>query len=240
MTKNQKGKSVSQQEEDKNFISEIEEELSLGPEIKPEGTASGPQQSSYQEKAKHGLSVIKDKGLALYGWGIQKAVEGWSYGKILWSTGDRKKIVIGGGAILVLLLALLGWAIFTGKNQSSQEQALPPLAKALYYPLSRPLVVRFDDRGVFSLVRVKVSFLVREEGLLNALAKLDANLKESFVIALAQSNSDKLLSQAGKQELLKNFLEVTNKSLSSRGDSLSTEVPKVLVESVLLQEFMMQ
>jgi flagellar basal body-associated protein FliL len=152
--------------------------------------------------------------------------------KTLWQGEHQRKLMIGGGVVLALILGFVAWEV-RSVYHSVGKVVLSP---ALYREMSRPLVVRFDEKGMFSLIRVKLAFLTRDAGIVDYLSTHETELKESCVEVLAKEKSDHLLTRTGKEALLGHLLEAANQVVHQDSSINATQK----VEAVLLQEFVMQ
>ena len=160
--------------------------------------------------------------------------------------GSKKKFIIIGAAVLLVVLAGVGFMLFSGGDQpaavgsgdstaTSTGAAAGAESKgtALYVPLPRPFVFNVPGASRDRMVQIKVQLLVRgannETLALRHIPLIEGSLLETF----SSGNADELVTVAGRDAL-------KNKALSDLQQAMIEVVGSVVVDEVLFTGFVMQ
>ncbi len=158
--------------------------------------------------------------------------------------GSKKKWLLIGAGVLVVVLAVVGFLLFSGGSGSSvaigsqgstsagaadQE----PKGSALYVPLPKPFVFNVPGTSRDRMVQIKVQLLVRGTNnqtlAMRHIPLIEGALLETF----SASNADELVTVAGRDAL-------KNKALSDLQQVMIEVVGSVVVDEVLFTGFVMQ
>lgn len=158
----------------------------------------------------------------------------------------KKKWLIIGAAVLVVVLGAVGFLLFMGSDApatSSSSQvsaaggqaagATEPKGSALYVPLPKPFVFNVPGASRDRMVQIKVQLLVRGTNnqtlAMRHIPLIEGALLETF----SSSNADELVTVAGRDAL-------KNKALSDLQQAMIEVVGSVVVDEVLFTGFVMQ
>ena len=160
--------------------------------------------------------------------------------------GSKKKFIIIGAAVLLVVLAGVGFMLFSGGDQpaavgsgdstaTSTGAAAGAESKgtALYVPLPRPFVFNVPGASRDRMVQIKVQLLVRGSNN-EETAKVHIPLIESTLLrTFSTSNAEQLITVEGKENLKKKALKEVQEALVGVAGS-------EVVEEVLFTGFVMQ
>lgn len=159
--------------------------------------------------------------------------------------GSKKKFIIIGAAVLLIVLAGVGFMLFSGGStptagagdsaatSTGTATDTEPKGSALYVPLPRPFVFNVPGASRDRMVQIKVQLLVRgsnnETLALRHIPLIEGSLLETF----SSGNADELVTVAGRDAL-------KNKALSDLQQAMIEVVGSVVVDEVLFTGFVMQ
>ena len=159
--------------------------------------------------------------------------------------GSKKKFIIIGAAVLLIVLAGVGFMLFSGGStptagagdsaatSTGTATDTEPKGSALYVPLPRPFVFNVPGASRDRMVQIKVQLLVRgsnnETLALRHIPLIEGSLLETF----SSGNADELVTLAGRDAL-------KNKALSDLQQAMIEVVGSVVVDEVLFTGFVMQ
>ena len=160
--------------------------------------------------------------------------------------GSKKKFIIIGAAVLLVVRAGVGFMLFSGGDQPAASGSgdsaataagaatgAEPKGTALYVPLPRPFVFNVPGASRDRMVQIKVQLLVRgsnnETLALRHIPLIEGSLLETF----SSGNADELVTVAGRDAL-------KNKALSDLQQAMIEVVGSVVVDEVLFTGFVMQ
>ncbi len=163
---------------------------------------------------------------------------------------SSKKMIIIIGAVVLLLAGGGGVYFFMsgdepvteGENagqaqkeaEAADEDEEEGAEKVLsYYELDQPLRVNFPQGSRFSLIEIRVSFMIEDPEAEELLKKHKPMIVNNLLMAISAAGSDKLATKEGKQELQKIILDDVNKVMKKM-------TGKERVKNVFFTRFVMQ
>lgn len=155
-----------------------------------------------------------------------------------------KKILMIGGAALLLVALSVGTALFlakqffatpgsgdAGKEQAAEEHAAPK--QVLYVNLDPPFVVNFEDQGVLRFLQVGVQLLVSDQPTADQLQHHMPVVRNNLLLIFSSLDHEGVTGREAKEKLRQAVLSEIQTILKDRG-------VKGSVDGVYFTSFVMQ
>lgn len=141
------------------------------------------------------------------------------------SGGMMKKLVLGGGALL-----LLGAGIFAGpavmnmispadeaETADGDAAAVDTDGPAIYQSLHPPLVVNFkDELGEGHFMQITLEVMSRDQDVINSVREHTPVIRNELILLFGNANYERVTTREGKEELLQDTLTVIQDVMSER------------------------
>lgn len=151
---------------------------------------------------------------------------------------DFKKILLGGLALLLVVVSSASISIFTMKYLMDQQQQMTPdesgeMVKAVepaQYISLDPLVVNYTQGSALRYLQLSIELMTRDELMVEEVNKNMPEIRNALIMELSGQTYEMLVTRDGKQNIRDTIRDEVNLLL---GNDES-------IESVLITSFVMQ
>jgi flagellar FliL protein len=153
--------------------------------------------------------------------------------------GKGKLIMIIGGALLLVGIAVAATLFFTGalgggdSKDDEAEDAKPKIEakKAIYMKLSPAFVVNFEDSSTVSYMQLEIQAMAREQDALDLISEHMPVIRNNILLLLSTQKYEEISTAAGKEKLRGEILASIQKVLDEETAAAKSEEEKDSAES---------